>query len=164
MAFAFCGFSLVSNSLNGLRSISPSLTALLSAAARRLTKMRQVVLPSVFFPLLKVQVFRKAMKPLQKSLSTSVRARSGLPICNRYCSTLACALRLERILAGERPQSSVAHCSTHALSVIFDFFTSSQFTIPCCWMSSMRCALICSASLRVFAFCNLAAELISGTR
>ena len=34
---------MVSNSLNGLRSINPSLTALLSAAARRLTKIRQVV-------------------------------------------------------------------------------------------------------------------------
>ena len=55
----FCGFSLASSSLKGLRSISPSLTALVNAAVRRLTKMRQVVLLSVFLPLLNVQVLRK---------------------------------------------------------------------------------------------------------
>ena len=54
------------------------------AAAKRFMKIRQVVLPNVFFPLLNVQVFKKAIKPLQKSLSTSFNARLGFPIYNRY--------------------------------------------------------------------------------
>ena len=130
MALSFCGFSFVSNSLKGLRSNIPSLTALFSAAARRFIKMRQVVLLNVFLPWLNVQVFRKAMKPLQKSLSTSFRARVGLPIYNRYSSTLACAFRFDLMLAGLSPFSSAVYFATHALSVIRAFFTSSQFTRP----------------------------------
>ena len=57
------------------------------AAVRRFTNIRQVAALKVFLPLLNVQILRKAMNPLQKSLSTSVRSKLGVPIYLRYSKT-----------------------------------------------------------------------------
>ena len=97
---------------NGLHGNQPLTDSHVQGSSKRFMKMRQVVLPNVFFPLLNVQVLRKAMKPLQKSLSTSFTARLGFPIYNRYCSTLACAFRFDLMLAGVRPFSSLVYFST----------------------------------------------------
>lgn len=126
----FCGFSLASSNVNGLCSISPSRTALASAEPKRFTKMRQVVQLNVFFPSLKVQVFKNAMKPLQNSLSTSFKNGSDFPIWDRYCSTRACTFLLEHLDDSESSALSSTYYPNHALSVRLDFFTFSQSTSP----------------------------------
>lgn len=122
----FYGLSFASSSLKGLRSISPSLTAFVRAAVRRSTNIRHVVALNVFLPLLNVQVLRKTMNPFQKSLSTSVRSRLGLPIYKIFLnSRLSVEFRSHTLLGKStllfrvliHPRTEGHSCEFHAFPV-----------------------------------------------
>ena len=156
------GFSLASSTRNGLLGMRPSTTALSIAAAIRYISSLAVVSLIVSFPLWDLHVLRKATKPRQNSLSTSERRRSGFPMEARYSSTRTFAFRLLTTPDGDNCASQVTKSSSQETSVVLNFFSFSQSTRPSFWMSRIRWALICSASLRVFLFCNFAAGVVSG--
>lgn len=152
MELSFLGFSFGSSCLNGLRSISPSLTAFVNAVVRRFTKIRQVVALNVFLPLLKVHVLKKAMKPLQKSLSISVKNKLGLSIINKVLlhSGLSIAFQAHTLFCESalfccvlvHPLTECHLSLFHALPVHKSVALDIKDALP----------LICSASFRVLAF------------